>query len=83
LLSATLRGVERAVECEVLARRLGIEPAPIYSDCTVIGAPDDMPDGEYEIEFEGVRATAMKQRGVWLTFDPPGENLEKTTVFAN
>lgn len=83
LLPATIAGMERKADCEVLARRLGIEPLPVFSDCSVIGAPEDWPDGDYTIEFEKVRATVTKQRGLWMTFDPPSENLEQSAIVAD
>ena len=82
LVPAILKVLERDVECEVLSRRLGIEPSPVFSDCSVIGAPDDLPDGEYAIEFGGIRATATKLRGLWTTFDPGEKGIERPATFA-
>jgi len=61
----------RETPCEVLARRLGVFPAPVYSECTVVGAPWDLPDGEYAVEFENIRAVATRHLGVRINFDPP------------
>jgi len=82
LLRAILKVMGRDVACEVLSRRLGIEPSPVFSDCSLIGAPDDLPDGDYEIEFEGIRATATKLRGLWITFDPSDKDVERSATFA-
>ena len=80
LLPATLKSTGAEASCEVLARRLGIDPAPVYSDCSVIGAPEELPDGDYTIQFETVQTTVTKLRGLWLTFDPPGEGLSESAA---
>jgi hypothetical protein len=77
LLPALVKGMGREERCEMLTRRLGIEPVPAYSDCTVIGAPDDLPDGEYIVEFENICAVTTCRQGVWATFNPPFKSVEE------
>lgn len=67
----------REASCDVLARRLGIDPISAYSECTVIGAPDDLPDGEYIVEFENIRTATARRQGVWASFDPPLRRMEE------
>ena len=80
MLPATIRGMGREARCHILARRRGA--APVYEDCSIIGAPEDLPDGEYGIEFGGTRAVATKRLGVWGSFDPPLEGREEPPVLA-
>jgi hypothetical protein len=74
LLRGSLQGMEREAECEVLARTLGftwsVESAkrvPVYTDCSVLTAPPNLPDGEYLVTFEGNFVMATRQRGHWLS----------------
>lgn len=58
-------------KCDVLARKLPIGTSrgggsPDYTDCTVIDAPFDLPDGEYVVHFDDHLVAVTKQRGYWL-----------------
>jgi hypothetical protein len=73
LLEGNLRGLGVEAKCEVLARRLSIDAdRPLqrpyaYMDCTVIGAPADLPAGEYIVYFDGHSFAATSRRGLWFS----------------
>jgi hypothetical protein len=77
LLPALVKGMGHESQCEVLTRRRGSDPGPAYSDCTIIGAPDDLPDGEYVVEFENVLAATTRYLGVWANFSPRLKGTQK------
>jgi hypothetical protein len=52
-------------ECEVLAWKDAIG-GPTYSQCRVIDAPSDLPDGDYTLRFDGRIVPARKRSGYWL-----------------
>lgn len=72
LLHALLKGMGREVECEVLAHKLPAVgsgptlPMHVYSGCSILTAPRDLPDGEYAIQLESQILPALLYRGVWL-----------------
>ena len=77
LLSASLRGANGQAQCDVLVRKTANMPnsvskvgAPAYSNCSIVSAPADLPDGEYDVRFEGHFVTATKEYGVWLVREP-------------
>lgn len=74
LLQGVLRGMGRESLCEMLALREE-DPAThrkIYSRCSVIGAPIDLPDGEYTVTFRDGTALVRREGGLWL---PDGVQL--------
>jgi hypothetical protein len=36
-------------------------------DCTLIGGPADLPDGDYIASFEGFSAITIRRNGLWLS----------------
>jgi hypothetical protein len=72
VLRAILKGMGREVECDVIARRLAFEAreslslASKYSNCSVLTAPADLPDGEYTVHLESGAFTAFRRSGHWL-----------------
>lgn len=77
LLHGTVMGPGQIARCEVLARKVaadegnGPQPQPCaFTDCSVIGAPTDLPDGEYVIRFEGYSFTAACHHGIWFSRSP-------------
>jgi len=74
----------QTAECEVLARRITVptEGGPdsrnfyTYTDCSVIGAPSELPDGEYMVRFEGYTFKTTLHRGLWLSCGPATRNRE-------
>jgi len=72
LRNGTLRGEGRQRTCRVKAKRTSEFPdesaVPIsvaYCRCE-IDDPDDFPDGEYELEFQGHRLLLSKKGGQYL-----------------
>lgn len=72
LLPGNVRGNGYEGICEVLARKH--EPssseAPnaisVYTDCSLIGAPNDAPDGVYTVHFEDHQCAVTRRHGSWM-----------------
>lgn len=90
VLEGKLKGFGVEAKCEVLVRRLTINSAirPLvrgyaYTDCSIIGAPAELPDGEYVVYFDGHRFAAAIQRGLWFSRGPVTKiNALKPTLVA-
>jgi hypothetical protein len=68
LIHGLLRGMEREATCEMLAMKeaeSGRGPV-LYSRCSVIDAPMDLPDGDYTVSFNGCVVSARKEGGLWM-----------------
>jgi hypothetical protein len=48
--------------CDVSA----IPGPPVYSRCSVIDAPQDLPDGDYTVSFDAYIVPAKKEAGLWI-----------------
>jgi hypothetical protein len=66
--------MSRKASCEVLARKIPLDPKLkagsheyTYSDCAVIDAPAELPDGEYLVHFDDHVIAATKKGGYWLS----------------
>lgn len=63
-------------ECDVLARRIETSAQGewrrtfAYGECTVLTAPNDLPDGDYMAYFAGHSFPVNRTRGLWT---PIGE----------
>ncbi|HVT97976.1 MAG TPA: hypothetical protein VHE33_10750 [Acidobacteriaceae bacterium] len=68
LIHGLLQGNGRQEPCEMLAIRETPEKAgpAVYSRCSVIDAPHDLPDGEYAVTFGGNIVPAKKEAGLWI-----------------
>lgn len=68
LIRGLLKGMEREALCEMLAmRESASETSPaVYSQCCVIAALPDVPDGLYTVSFSGFVVSARKEGGLWL-----------------
>jgi hypothetical protein len=74
LLRGTLKGADREAECELLARKQtipGVDQFGMrryqYSQCSVLHAPFDLPDGEYTVTTEdGHVILTTRLHGLWL-----------------
>ncbi|HEX4007445.1 MAG TPA: hypothetical protein VHX60_14815 [Acidobacteriaceae bacterium] len=42
-----------------------------YSRCSVIEAPADLPDGQYNVTFEGCTVAVLREGGLWLVSADP------------
>jgi hypothetical protein len=69
-----VKGMSRKVACEVLARKIPLDPKLktrsheyTYSDCCVIDAPADLPEGEYLVHFDEHVIAATKKGTYWLS----------------
>ncbi|HEY1499742.1 MAG TPA: hypothetical protein VGF88_09210 [Acidobacteriaceae bacterium] len=65
LMKGVLRGMGREVLCELLVWKETVGNRPVYSQCRVVTAPLDLPDGEYVLLFDGRTVPAKKQGGWW------------------
>ena len=79
VLQGVLRGMGRAAACSfvaVAASSTG-RVAPVrYSDCSIITAPSDLPDGTYLLEFERRYTWIERRRGRWLVGSRPVKSLD-------
>lgn len=68
LIHGWLQGNGRQQPCEMLALRdVPAVPGPaVYSRCSVIDAPLDLPDGDYTVTFDSYIVPARKQAGLWV-----------------
>lgn len=66
ILPGRLEGASREDKCLVLANRVH----DAYDDCSIVSAPNDLPDGDYIVSFDGHHFTAAKTRGLWLSCGP-------------
>lgn len=64
-MSGVLKGMGREALCELLVWKATVANVPIYSQCRVVTAPLDLPDGEYALLFDGRSVPAIKQGGWW------------------
>lgn len=76
LLHASLRGVGREAECDILVRKSDRNQPAQYSQCSIISAPTDLQDGEYRVEFEGHIAKVQRKHGAWRLPAPVSRNLQ-------
>jgi hypothetical protein len=73
LLHGIVRGMGQEAEIEVLTRRVqdhnasGVLPVFKYADCTVIGGPAELPDGDYIASFSDHSAVVTRRNGLWLS----------------
>ena len=73
LLHGQLRGMGREEGCDLLARRKAPEEGtgpqmPVeYSDCVILNAPADLPDGDYILLFAGHSIVAARVHGLWAS----------------
>lgn len=68
LIQGLLRGMGREAPCEMLAIRESQsgKNLPVYTCCSVIEAPIDLPDGDYTVTFNAWSVSARKEAGLWV-----------------
>ena len=66
LVHGSLRGMQRQENCDVIARRRNRETGFEYVGGFIVNAPPDLPEGEYQVEFEGHKMRATKRGGHWI-----------------
>jgi len=68
LIQGLLRGMGREALCELLAMKES-QPetgANLYTRCSVIDAPWDLPDGDYTVTFFDCIVSARREGGLWV-----------------
>jgi hypothetical protein len=77
LVPGVLKGPGGETECEVLARRVTTDESSkrlqkyAYTDCTVLGASENLADGDFVLHFDGFSPVVTRNRAGWLPFGPP------------
>ena len=66
LVHGSVRGMQRQENCDVIARRRNRETGFEYVGGFIVNAPPDLPEGEYQVEFEGHTMRATKRGGHWI-----------------
>jgi hypothetical protein len=68
-LAGTLKGQNMELPCTIEAVKVSLPKLDIweYVKADVAEAPSTLPDGEYELFFEGRRMKAMKRAGCWVS----------------
>jgi hypothetical protein len=68
MMTGRLKGMGREAECTIGA--VMISPPLLdtgeYVDCDIYFAPEDLPDGKYEVTFESRTTEVKKLDGEWL-----------------
>jgi len=63
-------------DCEILARKVELpegsygKPYFTYTQCSLVGAPINIPDGAYEVLFDGLQLGLSLQERFWSS---PGD----------
>jgi hypothetical protein len=73
LIHGVLRGMGREADCDMVAMKES-QPdsrSPVYTRCSVLSAPHDLPDGRYSVYFEDRSVAVRRDQGLWLVEEPP------------
>lgn len=67
LIQGLLTGMGREAPCVMLALKdsPSSTSTPVFSRCSVVEAPPDLPDGLYTVTFNGYTVPARKESGLW------------------
>lgn len=65
LRTGTLTGMDCVARCEVLARLREPYAWGDYIEALVLKAPEELPDGEYHVIFDGYEIHCRKSRDIW------------------
>jgi hypothetical protein len=68
LIHGLLTGMGQHEPCEMLAIKESGSAATeeVFSRCSVIDAPQELPDGDYRVSFNGHSVSARKEGGLWV-----------------
>jgi hypothetical protein len=68
MMAGRLRGMGREAECTVSAVKISLPHLNIweYVKCDIHFAPEDLPDGPYEVTFEGKTMAVKLLDGFWV-----------------
>jgi hypothetical protein len=72
MMAGRLRGMGYEAECAVSAVKVSLPQLDIweYVRCDIHLAPENLPDGPYEVSFEGRAMQVKKLDGYWLDGRP-------------
>jgi hypothetical protein len=68
MMSGWLKGMGHEAECTVSAVKVSLPQLNIweYVKCDIHLAPEDLPNGVYQVTFEGITMKVKKLDGDWL-----------------
>jgi hypothetical protein len=68
MLQGQLKGMGHEAVCTVAAVKVSLPSSNVweYAKCSIHNAPADLPDGQYEVTFNGRVERVKKERGFWL-----------------
>ena len=67
ILNGVLKGMGRETPCTVLATKVSLPQLNVfeYIHCDIYRAQQDLPDGQYDVWFEGRKMQVKKEQGTW------------------
>ena len=68
MMTGRLKGMGREAECTVSATKVSLPHRNIseYVNCDIHLAPENLPDGRYEVTFEGKTMAVKLLEGFWV-----------------
>ena len=68
MLPGRLKGMGREADCTVGAVEVSLPGTNLseYTKCSIHEAPNDLPDGQYQLTFGGQTVPVQKRDGSWL-----------------
>jgi hypothetical protein len=68
MMTGRLKGMSREAECTVSAVKVSLPPLNIweYVNCDIHFAPENLPNGQYEVTFEGRKTQVKLLDGYWV-----------------
>jgi hypothetical protein len=66
LVAGVLKDTGREVRCKILAQMEFAESIQVYSQFMVVHAPKGLPDGLYDLSFDGYAGKTQKLDGLWV-----------------
>jgi hypothetical protein len=71
VLSGRLRGMGREAACTLNAVKVSLPGTVVshFAKCNIHQAPSDLPDGKYELTFDGERVLFEKRNAVWRALE--------------
>jgi hypothetical protein len=68
MLAGRLRGMGREAECTLSAEKVSLPGTNMYeyAKLTILGEPKDLPDGQYEVTYDGRTQKVQRKFGAWI-----------------
>ena len=68
ILLGSLHGLEREATCTVIAEKVSLPGTDMYEYARLLisGEPKDLPDGQYDLVYEGGTVPVQLRRGTWI-----------------